>query len=297
MKIGFEKDFQLDFEKSTLKMIWVSPTKSSVGVPKKYWEEKGFQNFANTSPEIEFELTNGYWISQYPVTQQQYQNVKNISPKDTDLTLPQACDWREIIRWCYLLNRKYEDLLPKGYYFSLPSEIHLEIAHKSIYSPSSYDELRLEYWHQSEKTNPKRFYELKELLSHISPIDERYELRFPAQVISDQRYREYCFEPFYDRVPEGSFIDWNLDYQEYFDSAEAWLRMAWIKPFSFSREYISSECECYFRISLRKIEMFDLEEPQFLPINDDWYKDADEKEENEWKKFSQGFLKWLRSRS
>ncbi|MFT5619320.1 MAG: hypothetical protein ACI85I_002563 [Arenicella sp.] len=138
----------------------------------------------------------------------------------------------------------------------------------------------------------------KEYGNQVPPImpREEQELQFPTKTNHiGSHQQEYCFEPFHYRPIEKS-TDWGNDYDTYFGVAEPYIRLTHYNYRSALRNYPSSDEQYNFRICLRKIEYFDLEEPEFKSAHDEYeaYGHLD-KTYKLWMEFSKEYLDWLKN--
>lgn len=79
---------------------------------------------------FETELTAGYWISLYPVTQAQWLSVFPVNPshfQGSDLPV-ESVSWHEARFFCKQLTAKHIDILPHGASIDLPTEAQWELA-------------------------------------------------------------------------------------------------------------------------------------------------------------------------
>ncbi len=75
-------------------------------------------------------LTQDYWLGKFPVTQAQFQAIMKYNPSyfDGSKRPVEKVDWDCARDFCVRLNRKFEDKLPEGYQFDLPTEAQWEYA-------------------------------------------------------------------------------------------------------------------------------------------------------------------------
>lgn len=75
-------------------------------------------------------LTQDYWLGKFPVTQAQFQAIMRYNPScyGGSKRPVEKVDWDCARDFCVRLNNKFEDKLPKGYQFDLPTEAQWEYA-------------------------------------------------------------------------------------------------------------------------------------------------------------------------
>lgn len=75
-------------------------------------------------------LTQDYWLGKFPVTQAQFQAIMKYNPSrfGGSKRPVEEVDWNCARDFCVRLNRKFEDKLPEGYQFDLPTEAQWEYA-------------------------------------------------------------------------------------------------------------------------------------------------------------------------
>ncbi|WOO40582.1 bifunctional serine/threonine-protein kinase/formylglycine-generating enzyme family protein [Rubellicoccus peritrichatus] len=118
------KDF--DLPGSDLIFSWVPSKEFLVGSPP-------FDTRANDDekPITRVIFTRGYWISRYETTQGEFQKAMGSNPSHHkgEPNLPvDSVTWYEAMKFCDRLNKKYADIIPAGYTFSLPSQSQFEYA-------------------------------------------------------------------------------------------------------------------------------------------------------------------------
>ncbi len=107
--------------------VWVAPTRFIMGA--NLAESSGPNDDLSDAP-FEVELTTGYWISQYPVTQSQWTSVFPANRsyfQGSDLPI-ESISWHEARLFCEQLTKKYREMLPYGSTIDLPTEAQWEFA-------------------------------------------------------------------------------------------------------------------------------------------------------------------------
>ena len=92
-------------------------------------------------------ITKPFYIGKFEITQRQYESIIGKNPTDDtdkgDNKPVVRVRWVDAIKFCTLLNYKYENLIPKGYKFTLPTEAQWEYACRagttSVYN-NGYDD-------------------------------------------------------------------------------------------------------------------------------------------------------------
>lgn len=109
-------------------MVYIPPSTFLMGTP---------ANDTNRSPSelspFPVTLTRGFWISQFEVTQSEYQNLLCTNPASMKANLEcpvENVSWREATNYCARLTERERDALrlPAGYIYRLPTEAEWECA-------------------------------------------------------------------------------------------------------------------------------------------------------------------------
>lgn len=128
--VNYGKSFTLinEIDQSSLGFIWIPSGRFLMGINENH---KDYDEFAHQFP---VHLTKGFWLGQYLVTQSSW----NLNPKRIYVDSLQdkiikdvpifGIGWNEAIQYCQQLNYQYQEILPKGYMFSLPTEAQWEYA-------------------------------------------------------------------------------------------------------------------------------------------------------------------------
>lgn len=132
------KAFLNDSSLKPINMLWINPGTFLMGSPA---DEVGRDDFYDFEP-VSMTLSHGFWLGQYLVTQAQW--VDHMSTNPSKFTYSPNCpvenvNWFSAIAFCEALNAHYVDLLPKDYYFSLPTDVQWEYACRAGASTSFYN--------------------------------------------------------------------------------------------------------------------------------------------------------------
>ncbi len=75
-------------------------------------------------------ISNDFWIGKYEVTQGEYEALMGVNPSHKKgVRLPvEYVSWNDAVAFCQQLNKRYQDKLPVGYKFNLPTEAQWEYA-------------------------------------------------------------------------------------------------------------------------------------------------------------------------
>ncbi|MCF7708294.1 MAG: SUMF1/EgtB/PvdO family nonheme iron enzyme [Verrucomicrobia bacterium] len=108
--------------------VWMPSGTFTMGSPA---EEEGHR--ANESPQTEVDITQGFWISQYEVTQEEYEAVMGENPSQfkEGMNLPvDNISWNDAVAFCNELTARERAAgrLPAGYVYRLPTEAEWEYA-------------------------------------------------------------------------------------------------------------------------------------------------------------------------
>ncbi len=141
-----------------IEMLWVPAGRFVMGSPQ---TEKG--RHVNEDPH-EVELSQGFWLGKYPVTQEQWEKVMTPNPSKnifSGKTAPvESVSWWSAIKFCYALTERELSAgrLPYGYEYVLPTEAQWEYACRAgttdEYSGGSLDEMGWYLTNSRERTHP-----------------------------------------------------------------------------------------------------------------------------------------------
>lgn len=112
-------------------------------------------------PLCEITLSHGFWIGQFPVTQEQWQATMQYLPAVSRMHRDcpiESVNWYQALSFCETLNAQFIDELPEGYIFSLPTNAQWEYACRAgstntFYSGDSLDDLDRIAWFSRNSTN------------------------------------------------------------------------------------------------------------------------------------------------
>ena len=109
-------------------MIWLSPGDFLMGSPE---EETG--RFMDEGPVRSVTIPHGFWMDQYEVTQQRFNDIMGSNPSSTEFTpdLPvNKVTWHEAREFCSRTTEQERSrgTLPIGYLYRLPTEAEWEYA-------------------------------------------------------------------------------------------------------------------------------------------------------------------------
>lgn len=134
---NFDQIVISDSEKSLLDMIWINPDNFIMGSPQTE-NDRG-----SSESQFKVEISKGYWIGKYPVTQFQWNELMNVNSAKLsfeELNKPAThVNWQDAMAFCEKLNNKYKQILPEGYQFSLPTEAMWEYACRAGTTTSRYN--------------------------------------------------------------------------------------------------------------------------------------------------------------
>ncbi len=145
-------NFEIQPERKThevnlLTMIWVSPGDFIMG--KNHAEINLKNSSENDSLLVVYEtptkISKGFWLSQYLISYNQWQIFGKLKSKyweylqqyekEKDYKIgngyPIGATWLDAMRFCRELNIRYKSVIPKGYHFSLPTELQWEYSAKA----------------------------------------------------------------------------------------------------------------------------------------------------------------------
>jgi formylglycine-generating enzyme required for sulfatase activity len=124
-EITFNKEFKLHLPLNSdlkgLQMIWIDGNTFSMG----YSDDP---NLMLDDKPFDMTLSKGFWLGKFMITQAQWQEIMESNPSfQKGDNLPVDCiSWNDALKFCEKLNLQYDNCLPYGYRFSLPTEAQWE---------------------------------------------------------------------------------------------------------------------------------------------------------------------------
>ncbi len=115
-----------------MEMIWIPAGTFVMGSPD---TEEGHKS--DESPQVEVNLSTGFWMGKFEVTQSQYKKLTRSSPSNFSKAGSNApvenVNWSDALQYCLKLTHqeREEGRLQKGYRYSLPTEAQWEYACRS----------------------------------------------------------------------------------------------------------------------------------------------------------------------
>ena len=113
--------------KVLLEMVWIAPGTFDMG-------RDDTESYDDEKPIHKVNITKGYWIGKYQLTQGQWKVVVNENSERNrknhikgDYYPAENVSWSESDAFCAKLNDKFRDII-KDYYFNLPTEAQWEFA-------------------------------------------------------------------------------------------------------------------------------------------------------------------------
>ncbi len=183
--------------------IWVNSTyKYTLG------NEDSTMGYSSGFNSIETSITEGFWLAGLPVSIVQWELLKMPSKPWFNGKFIFGVSWLESLSFLNKLNILYQNLLPQGYIFSLPTELQWEFCSKQ---ESCY--LGLEKF-TSSMDNPEFYYECTNLQKSYSKLikeGNRFHNLFSCG-------GEWCFNiaAYYSKVIEN----WNGYLEDYWIGEE-----------------------------------------------------------------------------
>ena len=114
--------------------------------------KRDYRNRHNGIKGFNVKITRDFWLGKYEITQKQFKAIMKYNPSIDylDDTLPvQNISWNEAKAFCDVLNECFEEYLPEGYHFDLPTDSQWELATKKSSSNDTraipFDD---EAWHR-----------------------------------------------------------------------------------------------------------------------------------------------------
>ncbi len=129
-----------------MKLCWIPAGKFTMGSPKSEPERD-----AEKEAQVEVELTRGFWMGKYEVTQKEYEKVVGSNPAkfiDVGRNAPvEQVSWNDCLVFCKKLTEleRKSGKLPEGWTYTLPTEAQWEYAcragERGPYSGGALDEV------------------------------------------------------------------------------------------------------------------------------------------------------------
>lgn len=178
-------DLNLKAECLNLILKWIPP--STFKMSNSFLIDK--ERSSNPTGEFTVVLTQGYWLSIYPITQCQWYEIMNSaksSLKNMNKPITNIC-WEECLEFCNRLNSNFISR-PEGYIFSLPTEAQ---------------------WENACKAGENYQYQIGNEIEDLSTVAwHRNNINIPA--IQDVRQKKPNNWGFYDML--GNVEEWCFDY-------------------------------------------------------------------------------------
>jgi formylglycine-generating enzyme required for sulfatase activity len=208
LKIAHSQPFevplpQLSSGARPLRMFWVSPTTFLIGSPMGEWKRRPDER------QVQVTISKGFWLSECPITQAQFAAI----PRRTYLWpslfsgLPDSEDrpvetvsWVDAAMFCEELCHYFDQSLPPGYRFSLPTEAQWECSCRAgtrtlYHSGNSYHDLDRVDWHAGNSGGTTH------------PVGQKPPNRWGFRDMHGN-VAEWCFD-WYDDYPLVPVIDWH----------------------------------------------------------------------------------------
>lgn len=138
------------FDPGNSNLVWIEPGMFTMGSPKRWtgtlltWPPtlKRKRISANEGPQTEVEISRGFWIGKYELTQGEYLDLVKTNPSffngvfevvdyGTDLRRPvESVSWNDATNFCALLTLREQAAgrIQKGFKYRLPTEAEWEYA-------------------------------------------------------------------------------------------------------------------------------------------------------------------------
>jgi formylglycine-generating enzyme required for sulfatase activity len=200
-------------------------------------------------------ISQGFWLSQYLVTQAQWQVVIKGNPSHFvgHIDCPiENVSWHQAISFCQELNRSFFDTLPEGYKFCLPTEAEWEYACRAgtqtiYHSGDSLVDLSRVAWHEGNS------------LGRTHPVGEKEPNAWGLFDMHGNVF-EWCYDSPSD-YPDSHAVDW-------MGSGDGFVRSLRSASWKTPPGSTAFRCACRnwaepntrrswfgFRISLRKVDL------------------------------------------
>ena len=127
---NFEGSRAGEVMKNSLRMelCWIPAGKFTMGSPENEPERR------SNEAQVEVELTRGFWLGKYEVTQEEYEKVMGTNPASFKIVGKRApvekVIWEEAMAFCKALTdrERKRGNLPEGWAYTLPTEAQWEYA-------------------------------------------------------------------------------------------------------------------------------------------------------------------------
>lgn len=127
----FLEDMTLSKNTKSFSLIWFEGNSFVAGVPES--EVLDF-DYSQYSRQFEVTITKGFWMGQHLITEAHWKSMGysfQLKNYTNNINYPIiGINWLEAMDYCRSLNEKYKLNIPKGYHFSLPTEMHWEYVRK-----------------------------------------------------------------------------------------------------------------------------------------------------------------------
>lgn len=198
----------LNIHPKDIEMIWVLPGEFTMG--------DALDGLFKVS------ITDGFWLSKYPVTIGQWQGMNQYiyRPQDLDTKKnhPILLEWGTINKYHQHLNQEMKSSLPEGYHFGLVTEAQWEYAQSAGKSEPSLSELSEEEY---DKIGYRAYYKTYEVGQKEPNAWGFHDMR--------GHYIDWCFDVFIEYPTLGDDFGLSKNNKSYENWCGNLLLEAWIK--------------------------------------------------------------------